>query len=205
MKYACYTKFLAGLLITLLLGSCAIHKDFPYICLRWGCFAKQVGLPSGRAVKKQMEVNAKVRKRKRDAKRKKNGKPAAITKSNKNYKPEETVPEEPAVKKDSLKYTFATKGDENFLILVFKEAHPPGQDSLLIKYPEKGEEISEYEKARIKNYLIENEITSGDKVIIKEQKEYSQPELSGSNKVKDKLAEFLRSLGIAPKQIRFKE
>ena len=152
-----------------------------------------------------MEVNAKVRKRKRDAKRRKNAKPDAIAKSNKNYKQEEAPAEEAPVKKDSLKYTFSTKGDENFLIIVFKEAHPPGQDSLLINYREKGEEISEYEKARNKTYLQENEVSMSDQVIIKEYKEYTQPELSGNNIVKDKLAEFLRSLGIAQKQIRFKE
>lgn len=191
------------------MSSCAIHKDFPYICLRWGCFAKQVGLPDSRVIKKQMEVNAKVRKRKRENKRKKNTKIDAISKSTKNYTKEEAAKEVEStnkqVRKDTIINTFSPNGYQNYLILVFKEAHPPGKDSLLIKYPEKGDVISDYEKARIKNYLSENKISSGDKIIVKEYKEYTNPELGEKNNVKNKLAEFLESLGISLKQIRFKE
>lgn len=198
-----FNKFIILCLIVLLMGSCAIHKDFPYICLRWGCFAKQVGLPDGRMLRKQAEINAKVRKKKREAKRRKNGKADYVAKSSGKPDVEESAPDH--AKRDSTRTTYSIKGDDNYIILVFKEAHPPGKDSLLLKHPGKGDEISEYEKARLKSYLQENKPRANCTVIVKEFIEYSHPELSGSNKIKENIILYLESLGIKRKQIKFKE
>lgn len=168
-----------------------------------------MGLPDGRAVRKQMEMNAKVRKKKRESKRRKDAKPDAIKRADKNYSNEDLAKEEkqtqPVEKRDSIKTVYSNRGDENYLILVFIEAHPPGKDSLLIKYPETGDEVSDYEKQRIKSYLDENKSRLNDKLVIKEYIEYSQPERRGNNSVKTKLIQFLEVLGINPKSIQFKE
>jgi len=206
MHKAVHIRVSLLILITLLLSSCAIHDKFPYICLRWGCFAKQVGLPDKKVVMKRMQTNAKVRKKKREAKKRKRNKMnetvVATAKSNNDSSSEQNEPTE-AAKTDSTKYTFKPIGDSNYLILVFNEAHPPGEDSLLIKYPEK--DFSEYEKVQIKNYVESLNFGKGDSFIVKEFKEYSQPELKGSTKAKERLIEILKSLGINPKQIRFKD
>lgn len=185
----------------LLLSSCAIHKDFPFICLRWGCFAKQVGLPSGKAIKKQAQINAKVRKKKREAKKRKRNKqePYLVTDKNGTTEESEKLKE---TKKDTLNISYSAKGNANYLILVFLEAHPPGEDSLLINYPD-NREFSEYEKTAIKNFVDSVSIGSGDAFVIKEYSEYLQPELRGRTKAKEKLFRVLNDLGIAPKRIRY--
>ncbi|MBN8693249.1 MAG: hypothetical protein J0L69_08630 [Bacteroidetes bacterium] len=206
MHKAVHIRVSLLILITLLLSSCAIHDKFPYICLRWGCFAKQVGLPDKKVVMKRMQTNAKVRKKKREAKKRKRNKmnetAVVNAKSNNDSSNEQDEPIESA-KTDSTKYTPNPNGDSNYLILVFNEAHPPGEDSLLIKYPEK--DFSEYEKVQIRNYVESLNFGKGDSFIVKEFKEYSQPELKGNTKAKEKLIEILKSLGINPKQIRFKD
>lgn len=205
MHKAFHIRVSLFILIALLLSSCAIHDKFPYICLRWGCFAKQVGLPDKKVVMKRIQTNAKIRKKKREAKKRKRNKMNETTvttaKSNNDSSTEKDEPTEVA-KTDSTKYTFKPNGDSNYLILVFNEAHPPGEDSLLIKYPEK--DFSEHEKSEIKKYVESVDFGKGDSFIIKEFKEYSQPELKGNTKAKEKLIEILKSLGINPKQIRFK-
>lgn len=206
MRNTGYIKVIVFVWIVLLFSSCAIHDKFPYICLRWGCFAKQVGLPDKKVVMKRMQTNAKVRKKKREAKKRKRNKMnetiVTNTKPNSDSPGQENEPTE-TNKTDSTKYSVKINGDSNYLILVFNEAHPPGEDSLLIKYPDK--DFSEYEKTQIKNYVEGLDFGRGDSFIIKEFKEYSQPELKGSTKAKERLIEFLKSLGINPKQIRFKD
>lgn len=188
-------------IICLLLSSCAIHKDFPFICFRWGCFAKQVGLPSGKAIKKQVQINAKVRKKKREAKKRKKNKPEPYIISDKKGSTEEAEKSK-VIKKDTSVLSYFAKGNANYLILVFLEAHPPGEDSLLINYPE-NREFSEYEKSAIKNFVDSVSVGSGDAFIIKEYSEYLQPELKGRTKAKEKLFRLLNDFGIAPKRIRF--
>lgn len=206
MHKAVHIRVSLLILITLLLSSCAIHDKFPYICLRWGCFAKQVGLPDKKVVMKRIQTNAKVRKKKREAKKRKRNKmnepTVSIDKpiSNSSSEQEELIE---ISKADSTKYSFKSNNESNYLILVFKEAHPPGEDSLLIKYPD--QELSEYEKSEIKKYVESVDFGKGDSFIVKEFKDYSQPELKGNTKAKKKLVEFLKSLGINPKQIRFKD
>lgn len=185
----------------LLLSSCAIHKDFPFICLRWGCFAKQVGLPSGKAIKKQAQINTKVRKKKREAKKRKRNKQEPYLVTDKNGTTEESEKSK-ETKKDTLNISYSAKGNANYLILVFLEAHPPGEDSLLINYPD-NREFSEYEKTAIKNFVDSVSIGSGDAFVIKEYSEYLQPELRGRTKAKEKLFRVLNDLGIAPKRIRY--
>lgn len=206
MSKVVHIRVILYVLVGILFSSCAIHDKFPYICLRWGCFAKQVGLPDKKVVMKRMQTNAKVRKKKREAKKRKRNKmnETIVTnaKPNNDSHSEESEQSETA-KSDSTKYSVTPNGDSNYLILVFNEAHPPGEDSLLMKYPE--DDFSEYEKEEIKKYVESIDFGKGDTFIIKEFKEYSQPELRGSTKAKVKLLDFLKSLGINPKQIRFKD
>ena len=74
MSKVIHIRVILYVLVGILFSSCAIHDKFPYICLRWGCFAKQVGLPDKKVIMKRMQTNAKVRKKKREAKKRKRNK-----------------------------------------------------------------------------------------------------------------------------------
>lgn len=192
----------------ILLNSCAIHKDFPYICFRWGCFAKQVGLPSGKAIANQIQVNSKIRKKRRENNRRKKSKPPrpveAVSADNSNQ--EKIIPQSviPSRHNDTTRYTLVNKGNEHYLLLIFICTNGNKKDSLLLAYPEKGDEITGYEKQQIRDLLNTKKGNLFEKVIIKD----SSVELQGSGKskkAKKQVAHYLVTEGINEEIISYQE
>lgn len=188
----------------IIVQSCAIHKKFPFICFRWGCFANQVGLPDGKVLLKQAKVNAKVRKKKREAKRRKRDKVNGIEVVKGKNATYEASREEASEKKDTVKTTYLSSGDLNFVILVLQKAHPPGKDSMYVNTMD-SDTLTQSAKGSIKNFLNANDVDNHDIIVVKEKIEYSNNELRGNSKQKEKVILFLEQLGIKRKQIRFKE
>lgn len=107
-------------------------------------------------------------------------------------------------KKDTLHTTFANYGNENYVILVLMKAHPPGKDSLYVS-PTDADTLSGTAQNSIKSFIENNPIGARDKIILKESIEYSNRELTGNSKQKEKVIRYLEKLGIKRKQILFRE
>lgn len=150
-----------------------------------------------------MEINSKTRKKKREIKRRKRGKNNDVNLVQ-NGKPKEVEEVTATQKKDTLQTTYANPGNENYVILLVKKAHPPRKDSVYV-HTEANDTLTLQAQSGIKAILEANEFGKHDIIILKESIEYSNKELSGNSKQKEKVIVFLEKLGISRKQIRFKE
>lgn len=155
-------------------------------------------------LRKQEEVNAKVRKKKLESKRCKRNKTENVVayKSKPPLNSDET--EDEKSDKDTVHTTFANYGNENYVILVLKKAHPPGKDSMYVASSD-ADTLSSVSQNQIKSFLESYSIGAQDKIILKESIEYSNRELMGNSKQKEKVIRYLEKLGIKRKQIFFKE
>jgi hypothetical protein len=204
-----FKKFILYFLLTGICWSCAIHDKFPFICFRWSCITSELKLPdfNTSGMKKQRKARASLRKKKRQrAKNKRLSK-----KGNKASKPGydyEDKDEPKTVKKDSLKYSFSSEVKEEYIVIRFTRKDKEKADSILVKYPENGNEISAYDKQLLKMYVDSNKVENIEQIKIREHtgsKEEDEHLGKHSSPVKRKLSEFFIELGIAQERIKLKK
>ncbi|MBP7810349.1 MAG: hypothetical protein KA163_13725 [Bacteroidia bacterium] len=115
--------------------------------------------------------------------------------------------EDPTPIKDSLHYSFKTTAEDKFIIIKFFKISPAISDSILIRYPDKGQEITYYDKQIIKSYLDSNKTEEISIVNVKEHVG-SETENVHRNKqitpLKQSIGNYFIELGIPPEKIRLK-
>ena len=112
--------------------------------------------------------------------------------------------EEPPVKKDTTKYSFSSQEQDQYIIIKFFKIDPDKKDSILIKYPDKGDEISNYDKQTLKNYVDSNKV---DRILLREHigsKEEDAHRNKHSSSIKRNFSNYFIQLGIPPEKISFK-
>lgn len=180
-----------------------MHDKFPFICFRWSCIAAEFKLPhwDTKGMKKQMKTNASVRKKKRlRAKNKrlaKKGKPPISENSSEQN--------EGAVKKDSLKYKFKALQEDRYIIISFNKKDSIKTDSIFVRYNTDEDDVLEYDKQLLKNYVDSNSI---EKIVLINVREHigDKKEDDKHNKhastVKEHVAQYFVKLGIAREKIK---
>jgi hypothetical protein len=158
-------------------------------------------------MKKQRKARASLRKKKRQrAKNKRLSKKNNGTgRFDYNY---EDKDEPKAVKRDSLKYSFDPEVKEQYIVICFTKKKNEKADSILVKYPENGNEIRAYDKQLLKMYVDSNKIENIELVKIREHtgsKEEDEHLEKHSSPIKRKLFEFFIELGIPKERIKIKK
>lgn len=153
-------------------------------------------------MKKQRKSKASARKKKRQRARNKREREKGRVIKKPNYS--EGSADEPQVKKDSLHYSFASNAEDQYIIIKFNKIDPDKKDSVLIKYPDKGDEISNYDKQVLKNYVDSNKIEKIALINIREHigtKEEDRYKNKHTSPVKRNLTNYFILLGIPPQKI----
>ena len=205
-----FSKTLITIIIVLLIASCAIHDKFPFICFRWSCIAAEFKLPSvnASAMKKQRKSRASARKKKRQRARNKRAREKGNVVSKPNYSEsntQENKNEEPPAKKDSLKYSFTTVSEDKYIVIKFFKTDPPKVDSILIKYPDDGDEISAYDKQTLKNYVDSNKVEKIAFINLREHvgtKEEDKHKNKHITPIKRNILDYFIQLGVPREKIR---
>jgi hypothetical protein len=164
--------------------------------------AKQFGLPGMREVKAKVKSRKKTRQAKRL--RGKNKKDSFNDKFERasDYSKEDDSQE--ASKKDSLRYSFRSSDEDEYIIIKFTMHDPYKKDSILIKYPKKSDVIEDYDKQILKNYVDSNGVGRILLIEIKERratKEETSYFDEHSSPVKKNLFNYFIQLNIPPQRI----
>lgn len=161
---------------------------------------------------KEVKAKSKSRRKTRQAKRLRSKGKRDNAKDKFNHPPryeESEDPDEPFVtKKDSLKYSFRSDAEDNYIVIRFARKDKDRTDSILVKYPEKGDEISVYEKQLLKMYVDSSKVENIEWIrIIEHSGSRSEDEHLEKHPtvVKRNLAEFFIGLGIPPERIRLRK
>ncbi len=161
-------------------------------------------------MKKQRKSKASARKKKRQRAKNKRAREKGNAVSKPNYsegKTEENKTEEPQAKKDSLKYSFTTQSEDKYIIIKFSKSDPEKKDSILIKYPEDGDEISAYDKQTLKNYVDSNKVKKIALINVREHvgtKEEDKHRNKHITPIKRTISDYFIQLGVPREKISFK-
>lgn len=189
----------------LLFVSCAVHDKFPFICFRWSCIAAEFKLPSFKAtgsLKKQRKAKASLRKKKRQRAKNKRLREKGIAVPDINTTADAG---ETAEKADSLKYKFKALQEDKYIIISFNRKDLVKTDSLFVRYNADGDDMLEYDKQVIKNYL---DSTTVEKIILINVREHvgDKKEDDKHNKhastVKEHVAQYFVQIGIPRDKIK---
>lgn len=152
-------------------------------------------------MKKQMKTNASVRKKKRlRAKNKrlaKKGKPP-ISENN-------SEQNEGTVKKDSLKFKFKALQEDRYIIISFNKKDPIKTDSIFVRYNSDGDDVLDYDKQLIKNYLDSNAVEKITLINVREHfgdRKEDQLENKHTSITKEHVASYFMKLGITREKIK---
>jgi hypothetical protein len=204
-------KTLILFLSLLLLASCAIHDKFPFICFRWSCIASELKLPSVNtsAMKKQRKAKASLRKKKRQRAKNKRLREKGITNSSDYVETQEVEQkqEESKPTKDSVHYSFKTPSDDKFIIIKFFRINPTSTDSVSIRYPDKGSDISYYDKQILKSYLDSSNTKEISIVHVREHigsTKNNQHQNKQVTPLKRRIGDYFIELGIPSEKIELK-
>lgn len=148
--------------------------------------------------RKQRKAKASLRKKKRQRAKNKRLREKGIT-----------VPdidaEETSVKKDSLKYRFKALGEDRYIIISFNKKETPEPDSIFVRYNLDGDDVLEYDKQIIKNYLDSNKVETISLISVREHfgdAKEDQQENKHTSITKEHVAMYLMKLGIPRENIR---
>ena len=92
------------------------------------------------------------------------------------------------------------------LVIKFSKADPEKKDSILIKYPEDGNEISAYDKQTLKNYIDSNKVKIAlinlrEHIGTKEEDKYRNKHITP---LKQNISNYFIQLGVPREKISFK-
>ena len=181
-----------------------MHDKFPFICFRWSCISAEFKLPSFKAtgsLRKQRKAKASLRKKKRQRAKNKRLREKGIAVPDYNTPdPEETV-----TKPDSLKYKFKALQEDKYVIISFNKKDPDKTDSLFVRYNADGDDVLDYDKQIIKNYLDSNAVEKITLINVREHfgdKKEDQLENKHTSITKEHVAMYFMKLGIPREKIK---
>lgn len=184
--------------------SCAVHDKFPFICFRWSCIAAEFKLPkfdtNGMKAARKARVSMRKKKRQRAKNRRLSKKGKPIKNYNENSEAEETV-----IKKDSLKYRFSALQEDRYIIISFNKKEPVKTDSIFVRYNSDGDDVLEYDKQFIKNYLDSNKVETISMIHVREHfgdKKENEMQNRHTSVTKEHVIMFLQKLGVPREKIK---
>jgi len=107
------------------------------------------------AMKKQRKSKATARKKKRQCAKNKRLRKKGIDAPDNNSTADT---DERSAKKDSLKYRFKALQEERYIIISFNKTNPDKTDSTFVRYNNDEDDVLEYDKQILKNYLDSNRV-----------------------------------------------
>ncbi len=160
-------------------------------------------------MKKQRKAKASLRKKKRQRAKNKRLREKGISipadyAENKNGEQDQ---EEAKPVKDSLHYSFKTASEDKFIVISFLKVNPITTDSILIKFPNKGNEISYYDKQLLKSYIDSNKTESISIIKVREHigtEKDNQHRNKQVTPIRQNIADYFIELGIPSEKIRLK-
>lgn len=153
-------------------------------------------------MKKQRKAKASLRKKKRQRAKNKRlrEKGIAVPDINTTADTGET-PE----KADSLKYKFKALQEDQYIIISFNRKDPVKTDSLFVRYNADGDDMLEYDKQVIKNYLDSNTVEKIILINVREHvgdKEEDDRHNKHASTVKEHVAQYFVKIGIPRDKIK---
>ena len=181
-----------------------MHDKFPFICFRWSCIAAELKLPrfDTNGMKAQRKARVSLRKKKRQRAKNKR-----LSKKGRGKSVESTiaVSDEQPVKKDSLKYQFAALKEDRYIIISFNKTEPAKTDSVFVRYNSDEDDVLDYDKQLLKNYLDSNGVDKINLIRIYEHagdKEEDKKMNRHASTVKERVAQYFVKLGIVREKIK---
>lgn len=114
-------------------------------------------------------------------------------------------PEEQQVKKDSLKYRFAALQEDRYIIISFNKTEPVKTDSIFVRYNADGDDVLDYDKQLIKNYLDSNKTETISMIHVREHfgdKKEDEQQNRHTSIAKEHVVMFFMKLGIPREKIK---
>lgn len=108
-------------------------------------------------------------------------------------------------KPDSLKYRFKALQEDRYVIISFNKNDPDKTDSLFVRYNSDGDDVLDYDKQIIKNYLDSNAIETILLINVREHfgdKKEDQLENKHTSITKEHVARYFMKLGVPREKIK---
>lgn len=154
-------------------------------------------------MKKQRKANASLRKKKRQRAKNKRLREKGIAVPDINNTTTDGA--EAPTKPDSLKYKFKALQEDRYVIISFNKANPTKTDSLFVRYNDDGDDILEYDKQIIKQYLDSNAVENIVLINVREHigdKKEDEKHNKHASTVKEHVAQYFVRLGISREKIK---
>ncbi len=152
-------------------------------------------------MKKQRKANASLRKKKRQrAKNKRLREKGIIVPENSST--EDVQAQE---KPDSLKYKFKAQQEERYIIVSFSKSNPDKTDSVYVRYNAYEDDVLEYDKQLLKNYIDSNGVDKIQVINVREHigdAEEDKKHNKHASTVKEHVAQYFVKLGITRERIK---
>lgn len=153
-------------------------------------------------MKKQRKSNASLRKKKRQRAKNKRLREKGINVPDINTT---TDGQETTTKADSLKYRFKALQEDRYVIVSFNKKEPIKTDSVFLRYNSDEDDILEYDKQILKNYLDSNTVENIVLIHVREHigdKQEDDKHNKHASTVKEHVAQYFVKLGIAREKIK---
>ncbi len=153
-------------------------------------------------MKKQRKSKSTARKKKRQrAKNKKLREKGIVVPDNNSTADTDEAP----VKKDTLKYRFMALQEERYIIISFNKTDPYKTDSAFVRYNTDEDDVLEYDKQILKNYLDSNTVDKISLVNVREHfgdKKADEHQNRHTSITKEHIANYFMKLGVPREKIR---